>query len=125
MKFEHTLTLSTKINSKYLKDLNLRNDTIKLLEAIIGILQHKLYQCFLRSVSQGNRNKNENKQMGPNQTYKLLYSKGNHKQNEKTPYKMGGKSANDMTHKGLLSKIYELIKLNNKKTNPIKNGQKT
>ena len=31
--------------------------------------------------------------MGPNQTYKLLYSKGNHKQNEKTPYKMEGKSA--------------------------------
>ena len=30
------------------------------------------------SVSQGNRNKN--KQTGPNQTYKLLHSKGNHKQ---------------------------------------------
>ena len=28
---------------------------------------------------QGNRNKNKNKQMGPNQTYKLLHSKGNHK----------------------------------------------
>ena len=27
--------------------------------------------------------------MGPNQTYKLLHSKGNHKQNEKTTYGMG------------------------------------
>ena len=27
--------------------------------------------------------------MGPNQTYKLLYSKGNHKQNEKTTYRLG------------------------------------
>ena len=27
--------------------------------------------------------------MGPNQTYKLLQSIGNHKQNEKTPYGLG------------------------------------
>ena len=27
--------------------------------------------------------------MGPNQTYKLLHSKGNHKQNEKTTYGLG------------------------------------
>ena len=27
--------------------------------------------------------------MGPNQTYRLLYSKGNHKQNEKTTYALG------------------------------------
>ena len=27
--------------------------------------------------------------MGPNQTYKLLHSKGNHQQNEKTTYGMG------------------------------------
>ena len=47
------------------------------------------YQCFLRSVSQGNRNKNKNKQIGPNQPYKLLHSKGNHKQNEKATYRMG------------------------------------
>ena len=46
---------------------------------------HKLYQCFLRS--QGSRNRNKNKQMGPNQTYKHCQSKENHKQNEKT-YRM-------------------------------------
>ena len=27
--------------------------------------------------------------MGPNQTYKVLHSKGNHKQNEKKTYGMG------------------------------------
>ena len=42
--------------------------------------------------------------MGPNQTYKLLHSKGNHKQMKREPIQWGKKFPNDAADKALVSK---------------------
>ena len=89
MKFKHILVPYTKINSKWLKDLNIRHDTIKLLEENIGKtfsdINHSnifLGQFYFLEIKAKITN-------GINPAYKLLHSKGNCKQNEKTSYGLG------------------------------------
>ena len=129
MKLEHTLTPCTKINSKWLKDLNIRQDTINLLEENIG---KTFSDINLTSVFSGQSPKATEIKAKINQWDLIkLTSFCTAEETEKTtkrPLTEWEKIvSNNATGKSLISKIHkQLIQLNSKKANnPIENGQKT
>ena len=124
MKLEHFLTPYTKINSKWIKDLNVRPETIKLLEENIGrtlddINQSKIFYDPPPRVMEIETKVNKWDLMKHKSfcTAKETISKV-----KRQPSEWEIILANETTDKGLISKIYnQLIQLNARKTNnPIK-----
>ena len=124
MKLKHFLTPCTKINSKWIKDLNVRPDTIKLLEENIGrtlddINQSKILYDPPPGVMEIKTkvNKWDLIKLKSFCTAKETLSKV-----KRQPSQWEKIITNETTDKGLISKIYkQLIQLNARKTNnPIK-----
>ena len=120
MNLEHSLAPYTKINSKWIKDLNVRPDTIKLLEENIG-----------RTLSDINHSKilfdphpREMEIKTKINKWDLMKrkcfctAKETINETKRLPSAWEKIFANEATDKGLISKIYkQLMQLNIKKTN--------
>ena len=120
MKLKHFLTSDTKINSKWIKDLSVRPETIKLLEENVGrtpndINQSKIFYDPPPRVMEikTNVNKWDLIKLKSFCTAKETISKL-----KRQPSEWEKIIPNETTDKGLISKIYKrLIQLNARKTN--------
>ena len=115
---EHSLTPYTKINSKLIKDLQVRPDTIKLLEENIGrtLFDINHSNIFLDPPLRVMKVKTKINKWNLVKPKKLLHSKGiiNKMQREHTQWEKI--FANKVTDKELISKIHkQLMQLNIKK----------
>ena len=127
MKLEPFLIPYTKINSKWIKDLNVRPDTIKLLEENIGrtlfdISHSKIFSDPPPTVMEIKTKINKWDLM---KLQSFCTAKETINKTKRQPSEQEKIYANKSMDKGLISKTYkQLIQLNIKKTQ-LKNGHKT
>ena len=127
MKLEHFLTPYTKINPKWIKDLNVRPETIKLLEKNIGRTLEDINQSkiFYDPPPRVMEIKTKVNKWGLISLKSFRTAKETTSKVKRQPSEWEKIIANETTEEILISKIYkQLIQLNIRKTAWSKNGQK-
>ena len=121
---DYFLTQYTKINSKWIKELSVRPETIKFLEENIGsmLLNMDLSNIFLDVSPQARETKAKRNKWNHIKLKNFCTVEETINKTKRPPTEWEKILANHMSNKGLIFKIYkELIQLNIKKTNnPIK-----
>ena len=124
MKLEHSLTPYTKINSKWIKDLNVRPNTIKLLEEYIGktLFDINHSKIFSDPPPRVMKIKTKINKWDLLKLKSFCIAKETIDKTKRQSSEWEKIFANETMDKGLISKIYkQLMELNIKKTNnPIK-----
>ena len=120
MKLEHSLTPYTKINSQWIKDLNVRPDTIKLLEENIGrtLLDINHSKILFDPPPREMEIKTKISKWDLMKLQSFCTAKETINKMKRQLSKWEKIFANEAIDKGLISKIYkQLMQLNIKKTN--------
>ena len=124
MKLEHSLTPYTKINSKWIKDLDIRLETIKLLEENIGQTLSDINHSnvFSDPPPRGLTIKTKINKWDLVKTKSFCTAKETLNNTKRQPTEWEIIFPSESTDKGFISKIYKhLLQLNTKTTNnPIK-----
>ena len=129
MNSEHSLTPYTKINSKWIKDLNVRPDTIKLLEENIGktLFDIKHSKIFFIPPPRVMKIKTKINKWNLIKVKSFCTARETIIKTKRQPSEWEKIFANETMDKGLISKIYkQLMELNiEKQTTQLKNAWKT
>ena len=122
MKLAHLLTLYSKITSKWTEDLNVRSETIKLLEKIIEHSEANHSMILYDPPPRVMEIKRKIKKRDLIKLKRFCTTKETISKVKRQPSEWEKIIANETTDKGLIFKIYkQLIQLNTRKTNnPIK-----